>query len=281
MREKTNTSTINVGYSNIIMGNMPQTNYFWIERIQIRSIYSNIRLGFKGKRNFLDYLNATYDTANGYYAEDANNKLIFVPNSDYLPTGTWSIDDVDILKYGIRIEVGPSGGTVNLTFYKGAIGSTVYYAIAPGNGSANVNKTAYTGMPNPSYTFTKGGEYFIYFSDCERLDNTSSSATMLSIGGDLPPSMNFLYFNYSASKLARMENNMFDYVTSLANLYLVGNINTFEINNIIRILYDSIPRLNASCAIYLNGQTPSAPPSSELLTLKAAVKAVITTFSTD
>ena len=280
--ERKNSSTLNVDNFCIIMGNMPQTNYFWIERIKTHNLYTNIQLGFKGKRNFLDYLNATFDIGNGYYAEDANNKLIFVPNSDYLPNITyWALDAVDVIKYGVRIEVGPAGGTVNLTFYKGAIGSTVYYAIAPGNGSANVNKTAYTGTPNPSYTFTKGGEYFIYFSDCERLDNTSSSATMLSIGGDLPPSMNFLYFNYFSSKLAKMDNNMFNYVTSLANLYLIGTINTYEINNIIRILYDSIPRLNASCNVYLNGQTPSAPPSNELLTLKAIVKSYITTLSTD
>lgn len=279
--ERINTSTVNVGYSTLILGDMPQTNYFWIERIRLTTSYYNIRLGFKGKRNFLDYLNATFLQSSGYFAEDANNKLIFVPNSDYLPSGTWALDAVDVIKYGVRIEVGPAGGTVNLTFYKGAIGSTVYYAIAPGNGSANVNKTAYTGTPNPSYTFTKGGEYFIYFSDCERLDNTASSATILSIGGDLPPSMNFLYFNYFASKLAKMDNNMFNYVTSLANLYLIGTINTYEINNIIRILYDSIPRLNASCNVYLNGQTPSAPPSNELLTLKAIVKSYITTISTD
>jgi hypothetical protein len=278
--ERINTSTVNVGYSTLVLGDMPQTNYFWIERIRLSSYY-NIRLGFKGKRNFLDYLNATFLTANGYFAEDANNKLIFVPYSNYLPTGTWALDDVDVIKYGIRIEVAPSGGTVILSFSKGSIGSTVYYAIMPGNGSSNVNKTAYTGAVNPSYTFTKGGEYFIYFSDCETLYNFYSSATMLSIGGDLPPSMNGLYFNYAASKLARMDNNMFNYVTSLANLYLVGNINTFEINNIIRILYDSIPRLNASCNVYLNGQTPSAPPSNELLTLKAIVKSYITTLSTD
>lgn len=279
--ERINTSTVNVGYSTQVLGDMPQTNYFWIERIRLTTTYYNIQLGFKGKRNFLDYLNSQFLTTAGFFAEDANNKLIFVPNSDYLPSGTWALDAVDVLKYGVRIQVGPAGGTVNLTFYKGAIGSTVYYAIMPNNGSANVNKTSYTGTPNPSYTFTKAGEYFIYFSDCERLDNSSSSATMLSIGGDLPPSCNMLYFNYYASKLARMDNNMFNYVTSFANLYLIGTINTYEINNIIRILYDSIPRLNNSCNVYLNGQTPSAPPSNELLTLKAIVKSYITTLSTD
>ena len=292
LRERFNTSTVDIGYTRVVMGAMPQTNYFWVEQMTVLGGTSVIRKGFKGKRNFLDYLNTQFNLGlsifgvQGYWSEDDMNQLVFQADDSYTISGTWSLAAYDVLLYGLRIVVN-GAGTVNLTFYKGAIGSTVYYAIAPGNGSANVNKTAYTGTPNPSYTFTGKGEFFIYFSDCEQLEDTSSTAVWESFGGDLPPSFKDLRINHSATKLRAIDNNIFRFVNAngMTMIWLQNqSLGTYQVDDIVRMGYDSIGKLNVSCQVYLDAQSPSAPPSKSDPGIKFFISKIaskVSTFQTD
>ena len=78
--------------------------------------------------------------------------------------------------------------------------------------------------------------------------------------------------------------NLFKYMTSLRYVGLDDlSLSSSMIDSIIMNLYDARTRLNSSCEIYLNGQTPSAPPSNTqgINLFKTTIKSLITTLTTD
>lgn len=263
LRDKENSNTLIINNTNLILGDMPQTTYFWVERIRIAGSYLNIRLGFNGKRNFLDYLNSSLQTANGYWSEDKNNKLVFMAYSAYVPSGTWSLDAVDVLKYSIRFEL-IGDGDVEYEIAQATTGE--FYAVSYGDGFTSVNKTAIATSPSTTtvaktYT-TNGSKYFtIYFSNAISIVDSATNIDARTIGGDLPPA--FIDFSpFSGGMLVtEMTNNMFKYVTALNNVLLPANFDMYGVNQLAIYVYDTLDNFDSGATVDISGQALGTGPS--------------------
>ena len=263
LRDKENSNTLIINNTNLILGDMPQTTYFWVERIRIAGSYLNIRLGFNGKRNFLDYLNSSLQTANGYWSEDENNKLVFMAYSAYVPSGTWSLDTVDVLKYSIRFEL-IGDGDVEYEIAQATTGE--FYAVSYGDGFTSVNKTAIATSPSTTtvaktYT-TNGSKYFtIYFSNAISIIDSATNIDARTIGGDLPPA--FIDFSPFSGGMAvtEMTNNMFKYVTALNNVLLPANFDMYGVNQLVLYVYDSLDNFDSGATVDISGQALGTGPS--------------------
>lgn len=263
LRDKENSNTLIINNTNLILGDMPQTTYFWVERIRIAGSYLNIRLGFNGKRNFLDYLNSSLQTANGYWSEDENNKLVFMAYSAYVPSGTWSLDAVDVLKYSIRFEL-IGDGDVEYEIAQATTGE--FYAVSYGDGFTSVNKTAIATSPSTTtvaktYT-TNGSKYFtIYFSNAISIVDSATNIDARTIGGDLPPA--FIDFSpFSGGMLVtEMTNNMFKYVTALNNVLLPANFDMYGVNQLAIYVYDTLDNFDSGATVDISGQALGTGPS--------------------
>jgi hypothetical protein len=285
LRERYNTATLDiVQKKSYVVGDMPQTDYFWIETMTINSDSVNVRRMFKGKRNFLDYLNATYLLTYGYWAEAYNNKLVFVLNSITTSINTTTLTTANTLAYGIRFRcVGTGDFTIDLS----APASSNFYAIAYSDGSASVNKTAlavYTSITTITKNFAINSvkDVFIFGSNIKTYDTTSSTIKITEVDGDLAIGCTDL--SMSSIIGTNTIGNLFKYMTSLK--YLLFNdlsLSSSMIDSIIMNLYDARTRLHSTCTIYLNGQTPSAPPSNTqgINLFKSTIKSLITTLTTD
>ena len=267
-----------------VLGSMPQTNYFWVESISLNGT-TNIRKGFKGKRNFLDYLNSTLLTTYGYFAEDANSQLVVRMYEDYSFVGTWSLDAANVLLYGIKLVVTGGGGALELTISKGAIVGTTNYAQQNGDGIGGTNLTSF-GTPTLSKTYSTTGvyEHFLYFSDLESVSiAVTNNIIIKSIGGDLAPSFKSLSINNVGDGLEQMENNMFRYVTAgfITTLTFANQaFGTYQIDEVLRFIYDGLTKFNASAVVTLT-QGTAAPSSNTMGNIKSVIRASITTLTTD
>lgn len=263
LRDKINPSTLVINNTNLILGDMPQTTYFWVERIRIAGSYLNIRLGFNGKRNFLDYLNSSLQTANGYWSEDENSKLVFMAYSAYVPSGTWSLDAADVLKYSIRFEL-IGAGDVEYEIAQATTGE--FYAVSYGDGFTSVNKTAIATSPSTTtiaktYT-TNGSKYFtLYFSNAISIIDSATNIDARTIGGDLPPA--FIDFSpFSGGMLVtEMTNNMFKYVTALNNVLLPANFDMYGVNQLVLYVYDSLDNFDSGATVDISDQALGTGPS--------------------
>jgi len=285
VREKSNTSTINIQGTPYQFGTMPQTRYFWVEQISINTTQV-IRMMFRGKRNFLDYLNSTWLVGSGYWSEDANGKLIFMPNDGVTLAGTNTLSSADVLSYGIRFLLsgtGDRGADINAV-----VGN--FYAVVWGDGSANVNKTTLATSPavttiNHTYSTTKEKECFIFFSNGYSMADNADTIACKEIGGDLPPGMNYFKPFDTNKGVLRLENNLFQYVTALVTLNLSGQaMDTWAINELVRNILEQITHFDATAAITINSQTPAGPPSKSdpgIALFLHRIKAAITTLTTD
>ena len=288
LRERYNTATLDiVQKKSYIVGAMPQTDYFWIETMTINGLGYTIRKMFKGKRNFLDYLNATYLLTYGYWAEDYNNKLVFVLNSVTTTISTTELTTANTLAYGVRFRcVGIGDFTIDLS----APASSNFYAVAYSDGSASVNKTAlavYASITtiNKNFASNNTKDVFVFGSNIKTYATTSSTIRITEVDGDLAIGCTDLSMSSVASSLnLNTIGNLFKYMTSLRYVGLDDlSLSSSMIDSIIMNLYDARTRLNSSCEIYLNGQTPSAPPSNTqgINLFKTTIKSLITTLTTD
>ena len=218
---------------------------------------------FRGKRNFLDYLNSTWLVGSGYWSEDANNKLIFVPNDGVTLAGTNTLSSADVLSYGLRFLLsgtGDRGADINAV-----VGN--FYAVVWGDGSANINKTTLATSPavttiTHTYSTTKEKECFIFFSNGYSMADNADTIACKEIGGDLPPGMNYFKPFDTNKGVLKLENNLFQYVTALATLNLSGQtMDTWAINELIRNIIEQITHFDAAAVIRIDAQTPAAPPS--------------------
>lgn len=285
LRERYNTATLDiVQKKSYIVGAMPQTDYFWIETMTINGLGYTIRKMFKGKRNFLDYLNATYLLTYGYWAEDYNNNLVFVLNSVTTSISTTELTTANTLAYGVRFRC---VGTGDFEIDVSAPASSNFYAVAYSDGTASVNKTALATTPSAttisaSFAINKTRDAFIFTSNAKTYDGSPSNVTISEIDGDLPIGCTNFYFPNSLN--TNTIGNMFKYMTSLRELDLrYQKLSSSMIDGIIMNLYDARTRLHSTCSILLNGQTPSAPPSNTqgINLFKTTIKSLITTLTTD
>ena len=285
LRERYNTATLDiVQKKSYIVGAMPQTDYFWIETMTINGLGYTIRKMFKGKRNFLDYLNATYLLTYGYWAEDYNNKLVFVLNSVTTSISTTELTTANTLAYGIRFRcVGIGDFEIDVS----APASSNFYAVAYSDGTASVNKTALATTPSAttisaSFAINKTRDAFIFTSNAKTYDGSPSNVTISEIDGDLPIGCTNFYFPNSLN--INTIGSLFKYMTSLREFDLrYQKLSSSMIDSIIMNLYDARTRLHSTCSILLNGQTPSAPPSNTqgINLFKTTIKSLITTLTTD
>lgn len=273
LREQTATDTIDLDVTKIIqVGVLPQTRAFWVERIIIDGVTVNIRRGFMGKRNFLDYLNAnktTGVTSGATWAEDAKGNLITI--------GTVTVCTLEaayVLNYGFNMKC--DKGNLSINIKKGAIGGTVYYAVEYGDGGSTTNRTAYVGTQAITRTYTTDGskDCWVYTNDCAWIEDNGSTCRIYAIGGDLPPTMGVVTFSTATyTKISTITNNMFEFVTAntfgyfnLAN----QNLDQYTKDNFIRWAYEQRTKFTALCEIYLNTQSPSTTPSNDQQLLNMA-----------
>ena len=264
-----------------IVGDMPQTKYFYIQDMTIAGSTVQVRRVFDGKRNFLDYLNATQQVGSGHWYEDENNKLVYLHYATTLATA-FSLTAANTLKYVIRIR-NYGAGDLNMDFTKGAIGSTVYYAIFDNN-TLTTAATAYTGTISTTKTYSAGSlwndRYYCFSDVATFLDNASTGSTVRTIAGDIAPSMTAFTMNVALG-LQRFENNIFNYVTALATFDIDNqNLSTYAVDDMLRWIYDSRSHFSGSANITLT-QTPAAAPTRDLLQFKALIDAVTGTILTD
>lgn len=286
--ERYNTSTLDINNTTNairVIGNLPQTMYFWVESMTLESTSETIRLGFKGKRNFLDYLNSTKLIGLGYWAENENNKLVFIiyPNQT-LPSGTYSLDDANVLRYGLKF----SGLVDNVTWdINGPSGN--FYAVVWGDGGANVNKTPLATAPSnttitKTYASSAVRDIYIYFSDANSFVENTLLFGCTSIGGQLAPSMTYFEPFLAGNNVEQFENNLFKYVLALEYVNANGfYLNSYAVNQIIIWIYESLAGFDSSATIDLTGQFLPGAPTNEagMLFMISEIRKVITTLDTD
>lgn len=281
LRERYNTDTYNVADFTTIVGAMPQTSYFFIGNMTINGATVNVQKGFWGKRNFLDYLNATQIVTKGYWSEDINNKLIFTLYEGQT-TSTNALSAANTLPYCIKFKCYGTG-SLKVTYTKGAAPGTTYMALVD-DYTTVTTLTSYTGSLSTIKAYTGGWHnFYFYFSDLATMvDNTTTGSVIKYIGGDFPPSFKTFTFA-TAVGLRGIENDMFKYVTALTGFSVAGNLlYKDDVDNLLMWMYDNVTHLDATAVIVLT-QSPAAPPNNVpgIAAIKAAVKAAVTTLTTD
>lgn len=284
--ERYNTSTVPVQDSVISLGNMPQTNYFWVEEITLGSPIT-IQKMFRGKRNFLDFLNSTYLVSAGYFAEDDNGKLIFVLTSDQVLAGTYALLAANVLPYGVRFLLNGAG---DFDVHINSPSGTNFYAVVWGESFSNINKTALANTPSTTniaktYSSSKSRECFVFFSNGHSMADAATSVDCLEIGGDLPPGMVYFIPMSNNPRVQRFENNIFKYVTAMVDFDIQGySLDTYAINDLIRWIYDTLTKWSTSAIIVISSQFNPAPPSTYDVGIKRMVSEIasrVTTLTTD
>lgn len=282
LREADNTVSVSHNMQIKRLCDMPQTQYFWVERMMIEGTYITIRQGFKGKRNFLDYLNTNQKVGDGYWSEDAGGKLAFYADDEYTFTGSWVIDAVDLLGYGLKFSLRP-----NTTDFDIDISATAgkFYAVSWSDGTASTNKTSIATYPaTTNIARTVSGsipvDMFIYATDMKTIVDAATNIDVFSIGGDLAPGMTYFNPFQNNPQVELIENDMFRFVTALDRFDLYGmNLDTYAINDVLRWLYDHVNSLATSAYIILQAQTLVAPPSQSLSPITAAIRKRLLTGS--
>ena len=280
-RERNNTSTLDLTHMVSAACVMPQTDLFWVERLTRSAVpgYYTVRKGFKGKRALIAYLNANYPITSGYWAEDDRGNLV----QQGAITDALTIAAADILPYGIECQM-HGVGDFDFTFYKGAIATTVYYAMEFSDGTASVNKTSYTGSPNPIHTFAdERRDHFVrfFFSDVEQVEDTGTQLVVDWIYGNFAPSCKD-FRCYLDAALGGFLTDPFKFVTDgvFDFMWIQGqNLNTYEVDKIIRRAYENRAKFSGSANMYIDGQLTLAPPSvndAGLLEILSKVKEVVT-----
>jgi hypothetical protein len=285
LRDRYNLDSLSINTS-IIVGDIPTTSNFWVELMVLHGVSTNIRLGFNGARNFLDYLNSSQLTTFGFWSMREDYKLLFTYYTGQTSGGAITLLAANILQYSLQMQCQKNGAGDTLELDITRVVGSITYAVVRNGGLATTNKTSTATPINISavYTDSQVHECTIYFDDssCETITDSSSTCLYRRIGGDLPPTLTTYDITSTTCELNTV-GNIFKYVTALERIDFTGlNIPTFGINKLIMDLYENIGGLDASCEIALQ-QTPPAPPTNDpaLSAMKAQIAAAITTLTTD
>lgn len=282
LRDRNNPYSSNYGMLHTSLGALPQTNYFWVNSITINSVSQTVNKQFAGARNFIDYLNSVLLPFDGYFAEDVSHNLIFVSAGTAI-SGTWSFSSY--LEYGLRLTISGAGD-----FEFDMLGNNLQtYRVVYGDGSSDLTGT-FNGVTPVSivktYTGTTNKYMYIFSTNMNYLTDIATTVKITAIKGDLPSQFISLDFNSQGTNngLTIVENNIFTKVFGLTYLGLDNqNLSTSAVNDIIQYLYDSKTHLDATCAVHLEDQNPSATPTytAGIAEFIYNIKQQITTFVTD
>lgn len=290
LRERYNLDTANYAMNHKVLGTMPQTENIWVEFITIATTVYNIDLAFKGKRNLLDYLNSVLlDTINSagaydgcYFAESANNELIFIGTSSTTISGTWYF--INYYQYSFSFKIKRGSFHFELDVVSPA---SQAYAVSYGDGVVDDSAALTTGTTTISHTYSGNyeKECIIFVSDCYSLvDSGNCDACIDAIGGDFPPLLETYDLSFTNLGITQILNNQFKYVNEL-DLYDIRNQNvgTQYINQIIMWIYDELDSFAAGADISLQDQSVLAVPTSSagMQNFINVISLNIGTFTTD
>lgn len=251
------------------MGTAYDTKYFYIRDISYGSgpTTRQVRRIFTGRRQFVDYLNSVFKDAynmGGTFGITPDGEYGYKPSSSTDATTFSNITITQILPYGIKYDVSCVGtqNSLILDYLSGGSGS---YAVEWGDGTSAYN--TYTGnfTLTKNYTTNKNYSAIICVNDIEGIDANTAEDIIVSIGGDLAPSV--INLTLQNNILKYINSSLFDYVTNgtFVTLELDGNrLLTQSIDTIVKTMYQNVDKISGG-AFVLNNQTPSASPSQEVV----------------
>lgn len=251
------------------MGTAYDTKYFYIRDISYGSgpTTRQVRRIFTGRRQFVDYLNSVFKDAynmGGTFGITPDGEYGYKPSSSTDATTFSNITITQILPYGIKYDVSCVGtqNSLILDYLSGGSGS---YAVEWGDGTSAYN--TYTGnfTLTKNYTTNKNYSAIICVNDIEGIDANTAEDIIVSIGGDLAPSV--INLTLQNNILKYINSSLFDYVTNgtFVSLELDGNrLLTQSIDTIVKTMYQNVDKISGG-AFVLNNQTPSASPSQEVV----------------
>lgn len=251
------------------MGTAYDTKYFYIRDISYGSgpTTRQVRRIFTGRRQFVDYLNSVFKDAynmGGTFGITPDGQYGYKPSSSTDATTFSNITITQILPYGIKYDVSCVGtqNSLILDYISGGSGS---YAVEWGDGTSAYN--TYTGnfTLTKNYTTDKRYSAIVCVNDIEGIDGNTAEDIIVSIGGDLAPSI--INLTLQNNILKYINSSLFDYVTNgtFVSLELDGNrLLTQSIDTIVKTMYQNVDKISGG-AFVLNNQTPSASPSQEVV----------------
>lgn len=251
------------------MGTAYDTKYFYIRDISYGSgpTTRQVRGIFTGRRQFVDYLNSVFKDAynmGGTFGITPDGQYGYKPSSSTDATTFSNITITQILPYGIKYDVSCVGtqNSLILDYISGGSGS---YAVEWGDGTSAYN--TYTGnfTLTKNYTTDKRYSAIVCVNDIEGIDGNTAEDIIVSIGGDLAPSI--INLTLQNNILKYINSSLFDYVTNgtFVSLELDGNrLLTQSIDTIVKTMYQNVDKISGG-AFVLNNQTPSASPSQEVV----------------
>lgn len=293
MRERYNESSIEVqDVETVVLGDMPQTESFYVKEITLATTTYSVQKMFTGKTNFLAYLNSTSFTSSiltdGFFAEDSNSKLVFNKYTDFTISGTWELASNDVLLYGLKVGIDANFGTSFECTLTGT-GNFAVISGASGKYITTQNFTAYIGSQSivPTYTAGKQYEFWVFLdSGCTGIDLNAADPVAYLIGGELP--VNCEYINAASTNVTKVEQGLFAQTISgaITSIDISGcKLSTHEINRATVQIYaaTNTGAFDGTCVIDLSGQTPSAPPDSgeNMQYLIGYISGQISNFATD
>ena len=264
----------------INLGPVPSTDLFYIKGIYVNSLTAYFNPAFEkhftGRRNFMDYLNGhfKFNYLPGYtgnFTIDVNGDLIYATSdpAEFSILEALDLELKGVLPYGLALEVSPNG-TLAFSLQRVVANANIYYATVWGNGTQQNYTSSGSGGVTQTKTYTGGKPYTAYIFCDDAKDVLISDATrdVISVKGNLPASIEEFYL--ASNSLRYVKNNIFlSCVGGINTINLSDNVlNTFEVNKLIMymkeaMLTGSIPSSGTNTAD-LSGQTPSAPPSSDV-----------------
>lgn len=262
------------------LGAVPNTDLFYIKGLYLTSIsayFSTLfETYFTGRQNFLDYLNGWFKLSYfpgyiGHFTIDTNGDLIYQTSNEdeYTLLEALGLELRGILPYGLEVEV-KQNGTLQFALQRVTANTHIYYATVWGNGTQQNYTSTTAGGVTQSKTYTSGIAYtaYLFCDDAKAVLFDDTHTDVISIYGNLPANLQNFFLANNALKYIR--NNIFLWcIGGISTIDLSNNrLNTFEINKLIIRMYEAmiagnIPTTGTNTAD-LSGQTPSAPPSSDV-----------------
>ena len=269
VREKENdqSSIVTDYYPIPYVGILPENDWFYVGSITSSWLQSLIvKRQFKGRRNFIDYLNrvvllSNYDENNYYYANEFG-QIFLKTNKAGLFSGAAYTRTINF--YETYIELGYEAlNTEEIYIDSVANPSTVNYALFSDVMDTTPDEASGTTLTiTHTFSATKKDVLRCYFTD--NITNIAITATAIvkSLGGIIGE--NIEYLGAASLAIKKINNDILKKtIGTIAGIDLSGNnLSTGEVDKLIMMCYDNQQAFDlGSNSIDLTGQVPAAPPT--------------------